>query len=37
VIGEHLSERIEQVFARGGEIVVAASAVDLAAPMARGK
>ena len=30
---EHPNERIEQVFARGGKIVVAASAIDLAAPM----
>jgi hypothetical protein len=36
VLAEHPSERTEQLFARSGKIVVAASAVDLAAPMARG-
>ena len=37
VLGEHLGERINQVFARAGQIGVAAPAVDLAAPMASAK
>jgi len=37
VLGEHLRERIEQILAGGGEILEAASAFHLAAPMACGK